>query len=135
MNFYHYNMILKVSFKFFSLPFYYGNGVWMHALIFCFIYLFIRHIPYPTTAGSACSNVRKRDKKDRTKKNRIGAKSETIHPDPGRKQKEEQKKEIGSGPPTQLPGPFGRHLQPTGIIRWAYSVTLPRAQVYIIIKE
>ena len=41
MNFYHYNMILKVSFKFFSLPFYYGNGVWMHALIFCFIYLFI----------------------------------------------------------------------------------------------
>ena len=34
-----------------------------------------------------------------------------------RKQKEEQKKETGSGPPTQLPGPFGRLLRPAWIIR------------------
>ena len=30
-------------------------------------YLFIRHISYPTTAGSAHNNAKKRDKKDRTK--------------------------------------------------------------------
>ena len=37
-----------------------------------------------------------------------------------RKQKEKQKKETGSGPPTQLPGQFGRLLQPAWIIRWDY---------------
>ena len=42
-----------------------------------FIYLFIRHIPYSTTAGN------KRDKKESTKKKRIGAEGETIHPNPG----------------------------------------------------
>ena len=35
-----------------------------------------------------------------------------------RKQKEEQKKETGSGPPTQLPGPFIRLVRPAWIIRW-----------------
>ena len=44
------------------------------------IYLFIRHIPYPTTAGPGRNNAKKRDKKERTKKNRIEAEGETISP-------------------------------------------------------
>ena len=48
-------------------------------------------------------------------------------------QKEEQKKETGSGAPTQLPGPFGRLLRPAWIIRLAYSITpsLPTGLIYI----
>ena len=34
------------------------------------------------------------------------------------KQKEEQKKETGNGPTTQLPGPFGRLLRPIWFIQW-----------------
>ena len=34
-------------------------------------------------AGSAHNNAKKRDKKERTKKKRIEAESETIHPNPG----------------------------------------------------
>ena len=43
-------------------------------------YLFIRHIPYPTTAGSARNNAKKRDKRERTKKKWIGAQGKTIYP-------------------------------------------------------
>ena len=42
---------------------------------------------------------------------RMGEKEKNI------KQKEEQRKETGSGTPTQLPGPFGHLLRPTWTIR------------------
>ena len=32
-----------------------------------FVYLSIRHVPYPATMGSAHNNTKKRDKKERTK--------------------------------------------------------------------
>ena len=48
-----------------------------------YIYLFIYHIPYPTTAGSVRNNAKKRNKKERTKKKRIRAQGETILPHPG----------------------------------------------------
>ena len=51
--------------------------------IYLFIYLFIRHIPYPTTAGSARNHAKKRDQKERTKKKRIEAEGKTNHPNPG----------------------------------------------------
>ena len=76
-----------------------------------FIYLFIRHIPYPATAGSARNNAKKRDKKERTKKNGSGQKAkpststQAIDAHMGEeekniKQKKKQKKETGSGLPT-----------------------------------
>ena len=43
------------------------------------------------------------------------------------KQNQGQKKGTGSKPPTQPPGPFGGLLQPTWIIRWAYSETCMEA--------
>ena len=48
-----------------------------------------------------------------------------------------QKEETGSGPPTQLPGPFGRLLRPAWIILWAYSEPSPHPQGNkdIIIEE
>ena len=43
--------------------------------------LFIRHIPHPSTAGSACNNAKKRDKKEW--RNNGSGQGETIHPNPG----------------------------------------------------
>ena len=73
------------------------------------MYLFIRHMPYPVTAGSARNNGKKRDKMERTKKKRIGS-GERVKPstptqgmdarmgeeEKNRTQKEGQKKETGS---------------------------------------
>ena len=39
------------------------------------IYLFIRHTYYPVTAGSACSNAKKRDKKERTREEKSDEKT------------------------------------------------------------
>ena len=88
------------------------------------MYLFIRHLPYPVTVGSARNNAKKRDKKERMEKNGSGQKAKPSTPtqaidarmgeeEKNRKQKEGQKKEAESGPPTQLPGPFVRLLRPT----------------------
>ena len=73
------------------------------------------------------------------KKKRIGAEDTPSTPtqaidalmgeeEENRKQKEEQKQETGRRPPTQLPGPFGRLVRPTWIIRWAYSETRPQGE-------
>ena len=49
-----------------------------------FIYLFIKPVPYPATAGSACNNAKKRDKEERTKKKLIRAEEKpTNQPNPG----------------------------------------------------
>ena len=62
------------------------------------------------------------------KKKRIGQKAKLSTPTQAiderigdEEQKEEQRKETGSGTPTQLPGPFGRLLRLSWIIWWAYS--------------
>ena len=63
--------------------------------------LFIRHALYHATAGSARSNAKTRDEKERTKKKRICVDCIAFHPNLGkeeeqsRKQKEEKKKETG----------------------------------------
>ena len=44
-----------------------------------YIYLFTGHTPYPFTTGSACNNVKKRDKKERTKKKWIRKEDKIIH--------------------------------------------------------
>ena len=107
--------------------------------IYILFILFIRHIPYSATAGSARNNATRRDKKERTKKKWIGAKDKPStttqtndermgEEEKNRKQKEAQKKETGSGPPTQLPGLFHRLLQ---LAFWRNHPAQPRQVMHI----
>ena len=70
-------------------------------------YIFIRHIPLTTTAGS----IPRRDKKERTKTKWIGAEGELMA---RRKEQtiEGRTKETGNGP-NQATRPFGHLLRPT----------------------
>ena len=50
-----------------------------------------------------------------------------------RMEKEQKRKEQGVGPQPGYPGPFGRLLRPTWIIRWAYSKPPKGKFIYIYI--
>ena len=114
--------------------------------IMIYLFIFISHIPYLATAGSARNNAKKRDKKEKRKrKNGSGLRAKPSTPtqvidarmgeeEKSSNQKEEQKKETGNWPTKQLPGLFDHLLRPAWIIRLAYSETpLPQEKKYIFI--
>ena len=103
-----------------------------------FIYLFDRNLIPPPRGRHATTPRRETRRKERRKKG-LGQRAKPSAPTQGidarmgekeqnRKQKEKQKKETVSGPPTKLPGPFCRLLRPAWIIRWAYSEIPPSPQ-------
>ena len=49
-------------------------------ILFSSLFFYIRHIPYPSTAGSARNNAKKRDEKERMKKKQVGQRAKPYTP-------------------------------------------------------
>ena len=94
------------------------------------LFIFTKHTPYPTTAGSARNNTKKRQEemnkgRRRMKKKFMGQKAKPSTPcanrgrRTNRKQKKEQKKKQGAGPQLSYLDHSVSSYDPHGSYSWA----------------